>query len=210
MTDAAQLDGQGFGVDRLPRLQSTQRNLGGGDQIQVGVFDAVDLSFRAPRNVARTVQDLGIGEVRSNDWRKTFGYERLQGKLLECKFQQHRLVAQEVETRAGDTSSTLKVDQVVFLSQLDMIERLEIESRKGSGTLAQLQVRLVIRTDGSGGVRHVGDARLEFRNLRFQLVVLFLRFALLLAEFPPFFDQRRSLFGRRLGDLLVGFVGGRV
>jgi hypothetical protein len=49
VADAAQLDGQLLGVQQLPSEQTAERDLGGGDQAEIGVFDAVDLSFRTAR-----------------------------------------------------------------------------------------------------------------------------------------------------------------
>ncbi len=45
VTDAAQLDGQLFGIEDIARHQSTEWDFGRGDQVQVRVLDTVDLCF---------------------------------------------------------------------------------------------------------------------------------------------------------------------
>ncbi len=58
MADAAELDRQPLGVDRLPGQHSAQGDLGRGHQAQVGVLDAVDLRFRPAGNVADAGQHV--------------------------------------------------------------------------------------------------------------------------------------------------------
>ena len=63
MADAAELDRQRLGVERLPGQQAAQGDLGRGDQAQVAVLDAVDLRLRPAGNVAGALQDVVPGQV---------------------------------------------------------------------------------------------------------------------------------------------------
>ena len=52
MADAAELQRQALGIDRLAGQHPAERDLGRGHQAQIGVFDAVDLRLRPAGNEA--------------------------------------------------------------------------------------------------------------------------------------------------------------
>ena len=63
VADAAQLDRQRIGVERLVGVEPAERDLRGPDQAEFGVFDAVDLRLRPARQETDAVQNPILGEV---------------------------------------------------------------------------------------------------------------------------------------------------
>ena len=123
------LDRQLQFVEDLVAVHAAERDLGRGDEAQVGVRQAVDLRLRAARHEADAFEHLDAGHVRRDDRRVALFQERLQGVLHQGQFQQHRLVLEVVELLPGHRRSGLEIRKVKTLGQGDVILDGKVEGR---------------------------------------------------------------------------------
>ena len=187
VADPAQLDRQLLSLDDLAREQATQRDFGGGDQVQIGVLDTVDLGFRPAGNVARALQDFGVGQVGRHDRCEAFRHQQAGGELLQGQFQQYRFVAEEVESVAGDLRTALEINQVQLSCQIHVIEDGKIEFPGRMPAAADFQVGLIVRSHRRLRVRHVGNADLQTLDFLVQRVDFALHPVFLLPQLATFF-----------------------
>ncbi len=97
-----------------------QSNLCGRNETQVCVRDRIDLRLIAARIKADAFQNRIASEVRRCVQREAFTSQLRQRKLDEGRFQHHRIVLQEVKSRASHSSPGFEVDQVEVRSDLDV------------------------------------------------------------------------------------------
>ena len=76
------------------------------------------------------LQNFVAGQVGRNRRREAFAHQLVDGVLLQRQFQQHGVVLQKVKSVPGDFRSRFEIDQIQFLGQRDVIERLEVELRE--------------------------------------------------------------------------------
>ena len=79
------------------------------------------------RDIARSGQDLGLGEVRRDDGSESGLNQFPNSVLLQRQFQQDRVVAEKVEAVAGHASAAFKVNHVERFAELDVVLRWEVE-----------------------------------------------------------------------------------
>ncbi len=155
--DAGELARQiAFGEQRVEE-EAAERDLRGAHQTEIGVGDRVDLRLVAARVVAEAVDDLGLREVGRRVQLEAVGAQHLDREPLERQLEQHGFVLQVVELGARHLGAGLEVDEVVFLGELEMIERLEREVRRFA--VAADLARVVLAAFGHVGVHEVRDAR---------------------------------------------------
>ena len=84
MANATKLEWQFFSVDHLAGIEATKGNFCRGNQIQILIFDTIDLGFRATRDKADTLENFPPSEVGSDGRDKTFADQKFHRILLEC------------------------------------------------------------------------------------------------------------------------------
>ena len=207
MADAAELDRQPLGVDRLAGQHSAQGDFGRGHQAQVGVLDAVDLRLRPAGNVAGAGQNVVPGQVGRGNGRKALAHQHVDRVSLQGQLQQHGLVLEEVEAVAGHVGARLEIHQIELLGQLHVVQRRKVELGQRRVAAEQFQVRLVVHADRRVGVRQVGNLPVDRVQFGGHLVELRLDGLRLLADLPALVFAGLAL-GRvlgladRLGDLV--------
>ena len=91
MADAAELDRQFFGFDDLAGVEAAERDLGRGDEIQIVIFDAVDLRFRSARDEAEPLQHFAAGQVGRDHRREAFADQADRSRIAAARARAARL-----------------------------------------------------------------------------------------------------------------------
>ena len=137
-------------------MHAPQGDLGGADQAEVGVLDRVDLRLHAAGRESDALQDGITCQVGCDDGCKSGADQFPDRELLEGQVQEHRVVLEEVEARAGHLAAGLEVDQVEGLAELDVVLDREVEGARGAD-LAELAAVVLGQADRGVGVGQVGD-----------------------------------------------------
>ena len=174
MADPDQLQRQLLRFQNLVVVHPPERDLGGGDQVQFSVLDAVDLGLWPPRNESNPMQNVGIGHIGRRYGNETLLGQMAYNKLLQSQLQKDRISLQEVESRSGNPRSSLEVDHVVLLAEFQVIFWLEIEIGDRCGSPGDFQIRVVIVADRGRRMGHIRNARKELIDLTIQRIVVFL------------------------------------
>src|SRR5207302_1175460 len=114
-------------IQDLVAMHATEGNLRRGDQAEVRVLEAVDLSFRPARNETDSFEHFAPGHVRRDDRRIALADQDAHGVLHERQLQQDRLIFEEVEFLPRNACSRLEVDELEGLTHGDVVLYGELE-----------------------------------------------------------------------------------
>ena len=195
--DAGQPEGQGRLVQDLAGMVAAQGDLGGADQAGALALDGVDVGLRAAGIEADALEDLGLGYVRRDEGGEALLLQDVQGEADQGKLQEHALVLQVVELRAGHPGGRVEVQDVELLAQLDVVLGLEGELGGLSDPL-HLEVVLVLLADRRVGVGHVRDTAALDVEPGFRLGVLGLQGCDAVLEGLAFLYEAPALLVRQL------------
>ena len=178
MADPDQLQRQLLRFQNLVVVHPPERDLGGGDQVQFGVLDAVDLGLWTSWDEPNPMENIGIGHIGRRDGNKPLLGQMAYDKLLQSQLQKDRIALQKVESCSRNPSPCLEVDHVVLLAEFQVIFWLEIELGDRCGSPGDLEIRVVIVADRGRRMGHIRNARKEIVDLTIQGIVVFLRLLL--------------------------------
>ncbi len=156
VADAADLERQFVGLEDPLVKCAAERDLGRGDEREVGAGDRVDLRLVATRHEARALEDRVAGEIWRGHHREAFPHQEVDRVALQGQFQEHRVVHQKVEAVARDAGARLEVEEFQVLAERDMIAGRKCKC--GQRRLAALDFdRGILATDRGGWMGEVGD-----------------------------------------------------
>ncbi|GAA2858451.1 hypothetical protein GCM10020220_054520 [Nonomuraea rubra] len=188
------------GVEDLLGVVAGQRHLGGADEVEVVLGEAVDLLV-VGHVEAGALHGLRLDEHR-RDHRREPGLDRLlHGHVEQAELQPRADALEEEEARARDLGAPLHVDGAKGLAQLQVVLRLEVER---AGLAVRLEHDVVVLAAVRGRLLDDVRHRLEqVVQLRAQLLGLGLGGLDLAREVLGPLEQRGLLLALRLGDRLA-------
>ena len=201
VADAADLERQFVGLEDPLVKRAAERDLGRGDEREVGAGDRVDLRLVATRHEARALEDRVAGEIGRGHHREAFPHQEVDRVALQGQFQQHRVVHQKVEAVAGDAGARLEVEEFQPLADRDVVAGWK--RKRGRRCLPAFDFdRGVLAADRRRRVREIGDLPEDVVRLCRDLLEAAFDRPHLLAEPAAF-----SLAGLPLGR--IGSLGNR-
>ena len=127
----AYLTGRLLVVQDLVAVEADQGHLGRPGEVEVVGRDRVGL-LAVRGELAGADQRLLADQRRHADQREVLGREQVEGVGVHRALEQDQIRLQRVGTLAGDLAGPGEVRPAALLQQLDVVQRLEVELRRGA------------------------------------------------------------------------------
>ncbi len=186
MAHPTHLERQLLSFQHFARIQPPKGNLRRGDEIEIEIFNRVNLCLGPARNKTDPLQNLAAGQVGRNRGDKAFADQKLYRILLEREFQKRPFILQKVKAVAGDPCSSFKIDQIMLLGECHVIEHGKAELADLGTTAANL-AGVILTPNRRFGMRQVGHAAVDGPRFSTQTIHLELQLVLFLAKRAAFF-----------------------
>ncbi|CAM5399471.1 hypothetical protein SSTU70S_01519 [Stutzerimonas stutzeri] len=155
-----ELQRQLFGIENLAGDDIGQRDLGGRDQVEIGLAFTADLEqvFLELRQLAGALQRRSLHEIRRIGlFVAVLAGVQINHELRQRAVQTGDRPAHQGKTRAGELRCRLEVQPAMLLAKRDVVLYGEVEGRRRTPA-TYLDVPLLILTDRHRLVRQVGNA----------------------------------------------------
>ena len=141
-------------VEDLVAMHAAERDLGGGDEAQIGVGDRVDLPrlrIRVAGHEADPLQHLDAGQVGRDDRRVAARDQLLHRVLDQRHLQQCGFVLEEVELLAGHRGAGFEIDEIERFGQSNVILRARSRTSAARRTRRIILLSAGVRPTGASG-----------------------------------------------------------